>query len=47
MLYNAGSGNSVDLCAVIHELRSRVRDRFGIDVEEEVQYVGLGECDLQ
>jgi hypothetical protein len=28
------------LCAVISELKSRVRVQFGIDVEEEVQYVG-------
>jgi UDP-N-acetylmuramate dehydrogenase len=42
LIYNAGAGTAADLCALIHELKRRVRDRFGIEVEEEVQYVG---CD--
>ena len=40
LIYNAGAGTAADLCAVIQELKQRVRDRFGIEVEEEVQYVG-------
>ncbi len=43
LVYNAGAGTAADLCAVIAELKSRVLERFGIEVEEEVQYVGLGE----
>jgi UDP-N-acetylmuramate dehydrogenase len=40
LIYNAGAGTAADLCAVIQELKHRVRDRFGIEIEEEVQYVG-------
>jgi UDP-N-acetylmuramate dehydrogenase len=40
LIYNAGSGTAADLCALIQELKSRVAQRFGIDLEEEVQYVG-------
>jgi UDP-N-acetylmuramate dehydrogenase len=40
LIYNAGEGTARDLCAVIAELKRRVRERFGIEVEEEVQYVG-------
>jgi UDP-N-acetylmuramate dehydrogenase len=40
LIYNAGGGTAADLCAVIQDLKQRVRDRFGIEVEEEVQYVG-------
>jgi UDP-N-acetylmuramate dehydrogenase len=40
LIYNAGTGTSHDLCALIADLKQRVRARFGIDVEEEVQYVG-------
>jgi UDP-N-acetylmuramate dehydrogenase len=39
LIYNAGEGTAAELCAVISELKSRVRVQFGIDVEEEVQYV--------
>ena len=39
LIYNADGGTAVELCAVIAELKTRVRDRFGIAVEEEVQYV--------
>ena len=41
LIYNDGSGTARDLCAVISELKHRVRDRFGFDLEEEVQYVGF------
>ena len=41
LVYNDGSGTAADLCALIDKLKVRVRDRFGIDLEEEVQYVGI------
>jgi UDP-N-acetylmuramate dehydrogenase len=40
LIYNAAEGTAAELCSVIAELKSRVRVQFGIDVEEEVQYVG-------
>jgi UDP-N-acetylmuramate dehydrogenase len=40
LIYNAGGGTAAELCVVIRELKQRVRDRFGIELEEEVQYVG-------
>ena len=40
LIYNAGAGTAADLCTLIAELKARVRERFGIDLEEEVQYVG-------
>jgi len=40
LIYNAGAGTAADLCALIADLKARVRERFGIDLEEEVQYVG-------
>ncbi len=40
LIYNAGAGTAADLCALIAELKARVRERFGIELEEEVQYVG-------
>ncbi len=40
LIFNAGGGTAADLCALIHELRDRVQARFGITLEEEVQYLG-------
>ncbi len=40
LIYNSGGGTAADLCFLIQELKSRVRARFGIELEEEVQYVG-------
>lgn len=40
LIYNAGGGTAAELCVVIGELKQRVRDRFGIELEEEVQYIG-------
>ena len=40
IIYNAGGGTATDLRALIAELKRRVREQFGIEVEEEVQYVG-------
>lgn len=42
LIYNAGAGTARDLCDLIAELKRRVRERFGLEVEEEVQYVGFG-----
>jgi len=39
LIYNAGSGTAADLCALIQELKQRVRARFHLDLDEEVQYV--------
>jgi UDP-N-acetylmuramate dehydrogenase len=41
LIYNAGNGTARELCELIGELKGRVRERFGIEVEEEVQYVGF------
>jgi UDP-N-acetylmuramate dehydrogenase len=41
LLYNAGNGTARELRDVIEELKKRVRERFGIEVEEEVQYIGF------
>jgi UDP-N-acetylmuramate dehydrogenase len=40
LIYNGGAGTAADLRALIEELKARVADRFGIELEEEVQYVG-------
>jgi UDP-N-acetylmuramate dehydrogenase len=40
LIYNAGAGTAAELCALIEELKQRVGARFGIEIEEEVQYVG-------
>jgi len=41
LLYNAGGGTAADLRALIAELKERVAAKFGITLEEEVQYVGF------
>jgi UDP-N-acetylmuramate dehydrogenase len=40
LIYNAGGGTARELCELIAEMKRRVRDRFGIALEEEVQFVG-------
>jgi len=40
LIYNAGAGTAGDLRALIQELKGRVVQRFGVHLEEEVQYVG-------
>jgi UDP-N-acetylmuramate dehydrogenase len=40
LIYNAGAGTAVDLLALLGELKRRVRERFGLELEEEVQYLG-------
>ncbi|MCC6588134.1 MAG: UDP-N-acetylmuramate dehydrogenase [Bryobacterales bacterium] len=41
LIYNDGQGTAADLRAVIATLKEKVRVRFGFDLEEEVQYVGI------
>ena len=41
LIYNGGEGRAADLIAVIEEAKRRVRERFGFDLQEEVQYVGF------
>jgi UDP-N-acetylmuramate dehydrogenase len=41
LIYNAGEGTASDLCVLIRDLKRRVGERFGIELEEEVQYVGF------
>jgi UDP-N-acetylmuramate dehydrogenase len=41
LIYNEGGGTARELCALIDELKARVRARFGLKLEEEVQYVGF------
>jgi len=41
LIYNAGDGTARELCELIGELKSRVRTQFGLELEEEVQYVGF------
>jgi len=43
LIYNDGAGKASDLVAVIQDLKQRVRNRFDIELEEEVQYLGF-EC---
>jgi UDP-N-acetylmuramate dehydrogenase len=40
LIYNSGGGSARELREVIGELKKRVRERFGIELEEEVQYIG-------
>lgn len=41
LIYNDGTGTAADLIAIIDELKTRVRRRFGFDLQEEVQFVGF------
>jgi UDP-N-acetylmuramate dehydrogenase len=41
LVYNDGAGTAADLCVLIDDLRTRVRERFGLVLEEEVQFVGI------
>ena len=40
LLYNCGGGTAAEVRALIDELKSRIRKRYGFEVEEEVQYIG-------
>jgi UDP-N-acetylmuramate dehydrogenase len=41
LIYNAGTGTAASLCEMIGELKRRVRERYRLELEEEVQYVGF------
>jgi UDP-N-acetylmuramate dehydrogenase len=41
LIYNDGGGTARELRALIDELKSQVRARFGLELEEEVQYLGF------
>jgi len=41
LIYNAGGGTAAELCQVIAHCKARVHERFGLILEEEVQYIGL------
>jgi UDP-N-acetylmuramate dehydrogenase len=41
LVYNDGAGTAADLCALIDDLKARVHERFGLVLEEEVQFVGV------
>jgi UDP-N-acetylmuramate dehydrogenase len=43
LIYNAGNGTAADLVQLIQELKRRVERKWGIPLEEEVQYVGFAE----
>ncbi|HEX3682269.1 MAG TPA: UDP-N-acetylmuramate dehydrogenase [Bryobacteraceae bacterium] len=45
LIYNDGAGTASDLVAVIQDLKNRVRARFAIELEEEVQYLGFEYAD--
>ncbi|MCW5965247.1 MAG: UDP-N-acetylmuramate dehydrogenase [Bryobacterales bacterium] len=41
LVYNTGGGTAAELCRMIQSLKREVQIRFGIQMEEEVQYVGF------
>ncbi len=41
LIYNAGAGTARELCELVADLKARVAARFGLELEEEVQYVGF------
>jgi UDP-N-acetylmuramate dehydrogenase len=41
LIYNDGAGTAADLVVIIEDLKKRVHERFGFDLEEEVQFVGF------
>jgi UDP-N-acetylmuramate dehydrogenase len=41
LIYNSGAGTARDVVAIITELKDRVKARWDIPLEEEVQYVGF------
>jgi UDP-N-acetylmuramate dehydrogenase len=41
LVYNAGAGTAREFRDLIGELKAKVRELFGIELEEEVQYVGF------
>jgi len=41
LIYNSGAGTAAELVELLDELKRRVRDRFAIVLEEEVQFLGF------
>ena len=41
LLYNSGEGTAAELCRMIQKLKADVQAKFGLEIEEEVQYVGF------
>jgi UDP-N-acetylmuramate dehydrogenase len=41
LIYNAGGATAAELCEVLDDLKRRVLDRFGLRLEEEVQFLGF------
>lgn len=41
LIYNTGTGTSAELCQIIQYLKQLVHEKFGLKLEEEVQYVGF------
>jgi UDP-N-acetylmuramate dehydrogenase len=39
LVYNTGGGTTAELLALLGEMKRRVRERFGLAIEEEVQYL--------
>jgi UDP-N-acetylmuramate dehydrogenase len=39
LIYNQGGGRALEVRELMRELKGRVRRQFGIEIEEEVQYV--------
>ncbi len=39
LIYNSGGGSARELKNLIFELKARVREQFGLELEEEVQYI--------
>jgi UDP-N-acetylmuramate dehydrogenase len=48
IIVNAGQASAADVLALAEEMKSRVRERFGVTLEEEVMFLGarpvLGEA---
>lgn len=42
-IINRGNAKAADVLALIRELRKRVRDEFGIELEQEIRQVGFGQ----
>ena len=42
LIYNDGAGTARQFRDLAAELKARVRERFGLELEEEVQYLGFG-----
>ena len=47
LIYNQGDGTAAQLCQIIGNLKARVHARFGLELEEEVQYIGFSQRDAE